>query len=471
MIKELIILSFKTKIRNSEYRRNLLAFGAVIIYFSVFLYRYVNKSYLILDSLLNGNHITFFAFFLKIFPFLVLTDLIIKIILKNNTLFISPFFHTRPISKKYWNIYIMLGNVFTLWNFYFFILFLPYLIRFATINETLTVFVLLWVSSILNIGICYWLKNYGLRLLTKTLLVVSFYIVLLVCMYFLIRSYQFVNLIIAGIVFITLLVVFAIILYLFLFKQKKVYAFESLVKQPIKFNKQEITLSFLKMEFIYIFRSKRLLMMLLFPTIVLLVGIPIEGNESGKNTIIYLQFLMALFLILPTMSLGQYLLAVEANFFNGIWTKPILLSQLLETKYFSYMILTGIYAAILFPFVLYYQLNIYTFISVVFYVLFIFNLLLFPIALYSKRLALNYIVFGNTQGFAIIPILYECFLLYISFIFLQFIRSKTNREWIFLLVISALSLIFFFLRKRFLSMIASIFVKRRHEIMHRYMVS
>jgi len=135
------------------------------------------------------------------------------------------------------------------------------------------------------------------------------------------------------------------------------------------------------------------------------------------------------------------------------------------------MILTGIYTAILFPFVLYFHLNIFLFFSIFFYIVFIFNLLLFPIALYSKKLDLNYIIFGNTQGFAIIPIIYEFFLLYISFIFLQFLRSKTNREWIFLLVISALSGIFFFLRKPFLSIITSIFVKRRHEIMHRYMSS
>jgi len=334
IIKDLILLSFKTKIRSVEYRRSLIAFGLLAIYFSVFLYKYINKSFLVLDSLLNGNHITFFVLSLKIFPFLLLTDLIIKIILKNNSLFISPLFHTRPISKKYWNTYITLCNVFNLWNFYFFILFLPYLIRFATVNETLSVFVLLWISSILNNGICLWLKNYALRLPVKTLLICFLYFTLLSCMYFFTRNNQYVNLIFVRGAFILLLVISTIVFYLFLLSQEKVYVVESLVKQRMKFNKQKITISFLKMEFIYVFRSRRLLLMLLFPTIVLLAGIPMTGNSLDKNVVNQLQFLMVLLLILPALTLGQYILAIEANFFNGIWTKPIILIRLLEIKYF-----------------------------------------------------------------------------------------------------------------------------------------
>ena len=471
MVKDLIILSFKTKFRSTEYQRNLLAFGILVIYFSVFLYRYVLKSFPVIDSLLNTSQITLFAVFLKIFPFLQLTDILIKIIFKNNSLYISPFFQILPVSKKSWNIYIVFRNVFNLWNFYLFIFFLPYLIRFATVNESLFVFILLWICSIFNNGICFWLKNYGSQLPIKTFIITSFYFVFLGCVYIFTHNNQYVDFIFISVALIILLVIFTIALYLSLFNQKKVYVAGSLVKQRMKFNKQEITLSFLKMEYIYIFRSKRLLLMLLFPTIVLLVGIPITGNDSDKNAIVYVQFLMVLFLILPTLTLGQYLLAIEANFFNGIWTKPILVKQLLETKYFFYMMLTGIYAAIVFPFVLYYHLNIFMFFSIVLYILFIFNLLLFPIVLYSKKLDLNYIAFGNTQGFAIIPIVYEFLLMYISFIFLQFIRSKSSNEWIFFIVISAMSVILFLLRKRFLSMISYLFIKRRHKIMHRYMYS
>jgi len=469
MVKNLIVLSFKTKFRSAEYRRNFLAFGILAIYFSVFLHRYIVKSFPVFDSLLNASQITIFAVFLNVFPFLQLTDVLIKIIFRNNSLYIPPFFQILPISKKNWNIYITLRNVFNLWNFYFFILFLPYLIRFATINESLVILILLWISSILNNGICFWLKNYGLQLPIKTFLICFFYFALEGCTYFFIRNN--VHLIIARGILITLLTIFTVVLYLFLFNRKKVYSVERLVKQRMKFYKQGITLSFLKMEYIYIFRSKRLLLMLLFPTIVLLAGISITGNDSDKNAINYVQFLMALLLILPTLTLGQYLLAIEANFFNGIWTKPIVLMKLLETKYFFYMLLTGIYAAISFPFALYYHLNIFMFFSIVLYILFIFNLLLFPIALYSKKLDLNYIIFGNTQGFAMIPIIYEFLLMYISFIFLQFIRSKSSNVWIFFIAISAMSVIFFFVRKRFLSMISYLFIKRRHKIMHRYMYS
>ena len=466
MIKELIILSLKTKIRSAEYRRNLLAFGVLILYFSVLLFGYIGKSFSILDSLLSAYRISFFALFLKTFPFLLLIELIVKIIFKNSSLYISQFIQTRPVSKKDRNIYTTLANVFSGWNCYLFIFFLPYLIRFATTNETLIVFVLLWVGSTLNNGICLWLKNYGSRLPVKTLLVGIFYLALLGAIYFFIRNNQSANFTIVGVAFIILLAIFTIVLYFYLFKQKKVYIVENLVKQRVKLNQQEITLSFLKMELIYVLRSKRLLLMSLLPTIILLAGISMMEGD-----IIYIQFLMILLLILPVMNLGQYILAIEANFFNGIWTKPVSLTQLLETKYIFHMMLTGIYAAILFPFVLYYHISILIFFSMVFYILFIFNLLLFPIALYSKRLALNYIAFGNTQGFAIIPVIYQVFILYISFLFLKFLYAKISNEWVLFGVVLVISAIFFFLRKWFLSIIVSIFIKQRHKIMHRYMSS
>ena len=465
MIKDLIVLSFKTKIRSAEYRRSLIVFGVLIIYFSVFLYGYVIKSFSILDSLLNTYHISFFALFLKIFPFLLLIDIIFKILFKNNSLYISSLFQVCPISKKCWNIYVTLCNVFNLWNFYFFILFLPYLIRFAAVDETLTVFVLLWVSSILNNGICFWLKNYGLQLPVKTLIICSFYFALLYCMYAFISNNQHVNFVIVGVAFIILLAIFAIGLYLYLFSQKKVYVVESLVKQSMKFNKQETTLSLLKMEFIYIFRSKRLLLILLLPTILLI------ALTLTEDKIYYISLLMVILLISPTMTFGQYLFAIEANFFNGIWTKPIILMQLLETKYVFYMILTGIYAAILFPFVLYYHLNISAFFSITFYITFIFNLLLFPIVLYSKRLDLSSSPFFNYQGATMIPVIYVGLLLGISFMFFKCMYSKISNEWIFFGVIVSICAVFFFFRKRFLSMISSLFIKRRHKIMHRYMSS
>ena len=135
------------------------------------------------------------------------------------------------------------------------------------------------------------------------------------------------------------------------------------------------------------------------------------------------------------------------------------------------MILTGIYTAIIFPSILYYHLNVLIFFSIVFYIMFILNLLLFPIALYSKRLDLNTLTFFNWQGLSIIPYIYVLILSGFSVIFLLFIYSKCGNDWIFFSMIFSMSVVFFFLRKRFLSTISSIFVKRRHEIIRRYMSS
>ena len=464
MIKELVNLSFKTKTRSSEFRRNLLGIIILVIYLAVFLFRYINESFSIIGSILSASHTTIFSLFLKYFLFFHLVDLIIKILFKNNSLYIPPFLQTRPLSKKEWSSYIMFRNIFSLWNFYSVILLFPWLFKFTTINETLNITVLFWFGSILNNGICLWLKNYSFRLPIKTLFVVFIYLVLLGYEYIYIFNNQNISYVIANASVIVSLVIFAIFLYVYLFKQKKIYLADNLVKLRMESNKQEITMSLLKMEFIYILRSKRLLFAIPYMSVLLLAGLFIGDEKDVKIFIVLL-------LALPVMNLGQYILAIEANFFNGIWTKPILLKQLLETKYTFFVILTGIYTAIVFPFVLYHHLNILVFFSIALYIMFIFNLLMFPIALYSKRLDLSALTFFNTQGFSIMPFIHVIIFFCISGIFLLFIYSKVNTGWIFFSIILSMSVAFFFLRKWFLSIICSIFVKRRHKIILRYMSS
>ena len=468
MIIYLILFSLKTKFRNREYRRSLLAFGVLILYCLVFLSGYISKSITVLGSLLNDFNLTVSTLFLTILPFLSFVDLLIKLIFKNNSICILTSFQTRPISKKVWNIYTALCNVFTFWNFYLFILLSPYLTSFASTNEIVVIFVLLWASAILNNGICLWFNNYFSQLPIKTIIIGIFYLALLGGMYVFIRNNPFFDFNSISIALIIILVLFSIIHYLFLFEQKKIYITGSLVDQHWSLSKQVINISFLKLEFIYLFRSKRLITMFLLATTGSFLGLFVTGD---RGEFALMQIIIVISLLFPSSILGQFLFAIEANFFNGIWTKPVTIMRLMEIKYVFFVIITGLYALAIFPFVLFYHMHIFTYFSVVLFTMFIFNLLLFPMALYAKRLDLNSSPFLNSQGVAKIPYFYVMLLTALFLLFLSFLYNSINNEWIFGSVVSAISLIFFFLRKQFLFIVCSIFIKWRHTIMNRYINS
>jgi hypothetical protein len=426
----------------------------------------MDESFIFITSMLNIINVSIFIFILKLLPFLQITDLIFKILFKSNSLYFSAKLQTIPIFKIERSIYIILENVFTFWNFYLIVFFLPYLYKFASINEAIIIISLLWFVLIINNGISLWVKNYITNSLIKSFFICISYLFLLWGEYLFFSEIQQKNTLMF-VLFLPFLALLSLIIYHLIFSQKKIYN-ENLINKTFDYHKKITSLSFLKMELIYILRSKRLLILLLFPMVFFLILI-FSGMGGDINAI---KFFMFFFLFLPTMSLGQYIFGIEANFFNGIWTKPILLIQIFENKYIFYMLLTGLYSLFLFPFIIIYRINIYLFISETLYVVFFFNLLLFPMALFSKKLDMDKAaLFMNYQGFALIPFVYEIILFFFSLWFFQFIYSSFNNEWIALSILSFISIASFFLRKYFLSFITVCFLKRRYENMNRYMSS
>ena len=91
-------------------------------------------------------------------------------------------------------------------------------------------------------------------------------------------------------------------------------------------------------------RSKRLKTSTLFLTIYFaafgyfnfynaMIGGEAEAQITG--------FLFLLFaVIFPSVNLGQYAMGIEANYFNGLWTKPLPLKRMLEDKYRLYAVIT-----------------------------------------------------------------------------------------------------------------------------------
>ncbi len=91
-------------------------------------------------------------------------------------------------------------------------------------------------------------------------------------------------------------------------------------------------------------RSKRLKTSTLFLTAYFAIFGYVNTYNSvvgGEVDVQFIGFFFMLFAVaFPSINLGQYAMGIEANYFNGLWTKPLSLKRLLEDKYRLYAVIT-----------------------------------------------------------------------------------------------------------------------------------
>jgi hypothetical protein len=221
-------------------------------------------------------------------------------------------------------------------------------------------------------------------------------------------------------------------------------------------------ISFLKMELLYILRSKRLRMLISIPFVIGLV----YGYAQG-----FREAFPYLYIASPVIVFGQHLLGVEANFINGIWTKPISLLRILEAKFYFYMCLALLASLLALPFVFMHQLNLLKVMVWLGYVVTVLNLAVFPAMFYTKRLDLYASSMMNNQGQSYAAMAYEMGVLIVCTIVFFLTFKFVPSEWVAAAIICGISILAFLLRKKILQAVVARFVRNRHAIMQRYINS
>ena len=159
-------------------------------------------------------------------------------------------------------------------------------------------------------------------------------------------------------------------------------------------------ISLFSMEYISVFRSKRLRQAMIFIPIVFLFQVYTqalslhshEGIGVGGLSIIVI-FAMAF----PSMLLGQWVFGVEGNFFHGIMTKPMSIYEMLCTKYYFLMLINLVMIIPYIPglFLGYWGIDL---LVATFFFCAIVNIIMMPTCLFSKRIDLFSSAFFNYQG-------------------------------------------------------------------------
>lgn len=228
-------------------------------------------------------------------------------------------------------------------------------------------------------------------------------------------------------------------------------------------------ISLFSMEYISVFRSKRLRQAMIFIPIVFLFQVYTqalslhshEGIGVGGLSIIVM-FAMAF----PSVLLGQWVFGVEGNFFHGIMTKPMSIYEMLCTKYYFLMLINLVMIIPYIPGLFFGYWGIDLLIATFFFCAVV-NILMMPTCLFSKRIDLFSSAFFNYQGANMAINLYGFVILIPMGIYGALMLCLDN-TYIAEVILASLGIIALLLHRIVLKSLASRFMSIRYKRMETF---
>ena len=165
--------------------------------------------------------------------------------------------------------------------------------------------------------------------------------------------------------------------------------------------------------------------------------------------------------------LSQWIFGTEANFFQGLITKPVSIRQLLINKYYFYALLSMAGALLLVPGIWLVNLNPWFILSGFVFVAGICSLMMFPTCLFSTRIDLFSSAFFNYQG-ANKGINIYSLIIFLPMVLVGVLIAFTSLQ-VTALVMFALGLLGVALHRWVITRLANIFMQRRYRRLEAYM--
>lgn len=227
--------------------------------------------------------------------------------------------------------------------------------------------------------------------------------------------------------------------------------------------------SLFSMEYISVFRSKRLRQGMIFIPLVFMfqvyaqaLSLHSDDGIGAGGLSIFVMFAMAF----PSMLLGQWVFGVEGNFFHGIMTKPISIYEMLCTKYYFLMLINLVMIIPYIPglFLGYWGIDL---LVATFFFCAIVNIIMMPTCLFSKRLDLFSSAFFNYQGANMAIHLYS-FAIFIPMGIYAAIMLLINNIYIAESIVALLGIIALLLHRIVLKSLANRFMSIRYKRMETF---
>ena len=330
MLKQLIHLQIVKKRRNFKWKNLFLA-----TYFYMLIALIIVSTFAEMDSRIWKTFVQ--LDWKNIVPIvasmMLLPDILSKLIFKTDSAIMDAYIKSRPISKRTWIYFISITNLFNFWT-------------------------LAWALP-LSIG-CFFVMPFGTAFVSALLLLSVSYINSLAVValrtsqgwewkwativgWFMWWSLTFVHgLNLFGMswgIHITLFFVLTVIgITTGIYYLQCLNSYDESKRKQETINKSHRSAFFIEMR--PFLRGKRLRLILIFPVLLVAQAFwsasmgPDDGDASGSN------LLLPLAIIAPSVMVLQLTFALEGNYFDGLWTRPVSIAHLLFRKYYTAIPLT-----------------------------------------------------------------------------------------------------------------------------------
>ncbi len=325
---------------------------------------------------------------------IMIPDIILKMIMKRDLTVMDDYIKARPLPERVWNRFLLFTNLVSFWNYVLPVFMLPVLIWLLDIPQTVVTFLMLWTYSIIN-GVfitCYrkstsWMFKWPLWLGWIGMFMVQIG-------YMMFFSWMPLWMLNIGMFVLAAAIMGGLMVYLY---NLKIYN-ETKHKASRFHTFGRINL--LSLQYIGLMRAKRLRTMVLVITVIfffdayMMALMPDENGANGISVLIY----MVGAVLMPSVVLSQWTLGIEANYFQGLMTKPVSVKRLLATCYKFYLLVSMAAVVLAIPLVFICDdITVFTLLGAFGMAAFV-NLCNMPTCLFSSRLEIFSSAWFNMQG-------------------------------------------------------------------------
>lgn len=327
---------------------------------------------------------------------ILVPDILSKFVMKRDVTAMDDYVKSRPIPEKIWNRFLLVANLGNFWNYVLPVLMLPVLFWLQSAWQAiLTFFMILTYSYINGIYITCYRKATDFMLKWPLVLGWLGMYVVLFC-YLVFFSWMPIGLLNIGMFVLAGLVFVGLVAYLYNIKiynenRHKTSRFHTFGKT-----------SLFTLQYIGLMRAKRIRNMVLLMVIIfffdsLMMAFLPEIDEAtvGQNRLI---LYVVGDVLLPSVVLSQWTFGIEANFFQGLMTKPIQVERLLRNCYYFYLSISGVMAILAIAFIFIAdEITVFSILGA-FATAVIINLTNLPTCLFSTRLEIFNTSMFSVQG-------------------------------------------------------------------------
>lgn len=387
---------------------------------------------------------------------IILPDFLNKLVMKHDETVMDHYLKSKPISERVWNRFLLVTNLFSFWNWAMPMLLLPFCVLFLPWTLVLPSFLLLLAVSMVG-GVARTALSKAKGWTNKWPVLVAMVIWLIVAMMYALAAIIMPwGIHLVG--FILLCIGAIAVFYNYLCDLRRYD--ESQAKAGRLFLGAS---SLFSMEYISVLRSKRLRVAVLVLPLVFVFNTYTQ-LVNGLNVVFYSMLLFEIFS--PSMMLGQWVFGIEGNYFDGLWSKPLDIREILRNKFWFYAALNAVATLLVVPVLWLSDLSPWVLGAAWLFTAGFANLTLMPTALISSRIELFQSAFFNYQGASLAINVYGLIVLVPIAIFC--VCAWLLSPMMCALVLAGIGLVGFALHWVVINKIADAYERRRYTCFERY---